>query len=100
MTSVFSDVHYKYTSKQSMFKSVAFGAASSLFIGVIVKEVIHDKLLKRGVYSNWDIADDSWGTLVGCLFITAKLDFNENGFVKWKDYKVNPYKSGKRYYFK
>lgn len=80
-----AQLHYNLSSNKNRGKSILIGSSTSLLIGVVGKELIHDKYLKRGVYDGWDIMDDCWGTLIGCIVMTCKFDLDENGLVRWRD---------------
>jgi len=53
--------------------SLLVGAASSLLITVVGKELIHDKLLGNGVMTKNDIKADILGTITGALYFRVYI---------------------------
>lgn len=54
-------------------KSLIVGLTVTAAVGV-AKEVIWDKLLKRGVFSYWDLFNDAWGMFIGFLVERVIMD--------------------------
>ncbi len=75
LTVVGSEIIYHKTHNTA--KSVLGGAAISLFISIVGKEVVHDKLLGLGVYSNIDILRDGFGTAAGMITSRVLIDIKE-----------------------
>lgn len=53
--------------KDNQWAGVGIGAGVSLTIGILGKELIHDKIMKRGVASWKDVGGDLLGTAVGTV---------------------------------
>lgn len=43
----------------------------------IVKEVVHDKMLKRGNYSVYDMTTTAWGSLAGAIVLRAEINIEQ-----------------------
>jgi len=65
--------HYTYKKTKKIGTSVALGALSSLSCG-FAKELVYDKILKKGVYSNEDICSNIWGTFIGSIVLRCSID--------------------------
>jgi predicted Na+-dependent transporter len=75
---VASEITYHYT--HNINKSIVIGAGTSLFIGVVGKELIYDKWLKKGTYNVTDIFYDMWGNIIAIIVERCWMDWR--GFDK------------------
>ena len=66
-----TEITFQLTKKQGL--SLGVGVVSAWTIGYI-KEAIWDKKLKKGTYSNWDIADNSWGIATAIPVMIVRFD--------------------------
>lgn len=64
------------------FISSAIGFGLGATAGIL-KEVVYDRKMERGVYSNSDMGHTIWGSLVGALCIRVKFDLDYKK--KWKN---------------
>jgi len=58
------------------FTSSAIGFGVGCLAGV-AKEVVYDREMKRGVYSNTDMGMTIWGAACGALVIRVRFDLQE-----------------------
>ncbi len=82
ITMVTSEVVYAYT-KYNVNESILIGASTSLAIGVLGKEFIHDRWLGYGTYNVMDIFYDAWGTVIAVIIERCWMD--------WKGYGKTQY---------
>ena len=88
-----------YNLTKNVTKTMIIAPAVSLFCGIVIKEYVHDKWMKRGVFSTMDIFYDAWGTIIGVII--------ERCWLHWrgKETIIDPYdystvKKKKRYSLK
>lgn len=55
------------------FKSTLIGLSTGLTAGLI-KDVVYDKMMKKGIYDKNDILATSWGAACGAIIIRVKFD--------------------------
>ena len=72
--------------------SCVIGMGSGLIVG-LGKEYIWDRKLKRGEFSNRDLASDAWGCLLGGITLRCAIDYKNVGLVPRK--KKDKYFIGK-----
>lgn len=76
-----TEVTYFYT--RNITKSLLIGTSTSLAIGVLGKEFIHDKWMGKGVYNVMDIFYDAWGNVIAIIVERCLLD--------WRNRDINEY---------
>lgn len=76
MTMAATEITYHFTGDAG--KSIAIGALTLPVIGILGKELIHDKWLGLGVYSVKDMLYDVWGTVIGVIVEVCWIDYRQN----------------------
>lgn len=82
LTMTASEITYYFTNE--MDKSIIAGTLTVPVIGILGKEIIHDKVLGLGVFSTKDIFYDIWGTLIGIIVEVCWIDYRQNRDYNYK----------------
>lgn len=69
-----SEITYYYTDRPGLSCLVGIGAG---FTADVCKEFIHDKMLKKGVFSYDDLFMTAWGTVIGAMVERCWIDWRE-----------------------
>jgi hypothetical protein len=98
MTMTGTEIIYHYTHDKK--KAILGGAGISLAVGVLGKEVIHDKILGLGTFSVVDILYDCWGTLIGVIVEICWLDYRYGSYDPYSEIVIPVKKHRKRWSLK
>lgn len=75
ISSVTGAVMYRLTDANTGW-SVFAGFATGVTAG-IVKEVVYDGMMRRGVVNNWDAFETAWGSIIGFTALRVGIDIRE-----------------------